>query len=178
MTTSVRIVVADTCVLINLMHVARLELCARIPGVELVVPDHVREEITRPEEKAALAACLARGDLQIEEITDSAAVALFAELTGRLGRGEAACLAIAAEKGWMVASDEKGRFRREAQERIGKDRLLGTPDLLALAIQAGLLTIEEADKDKGVLEGHRFKMGFASFRDLVALHGQAEERRT
>ena len=43
------IVVADANVLINLMHVARLDLCARIPGHDFVVPDHVREEFLDPQ---------------------------------------------------------------------------------------------------------------------------------
>jgi predicted nucleic acid-binding protein len=163
-TKSVHIVVADASVLINLMHIARLEMCARLPGFELVVPDHVREEITRPEQKASLAASVERGIIRIEDITELAAIELFADLTVHLGRGEAACLAIAAERGWMVASDEKGRFRREARERIGQDRLLGTPELLVLAMQAGLLTVEDADTDKRALERRRFKMDFASFR--------------
>ena len=40
------IIVTDANVLINLLHVARLDLCARLPGLEFVVPDHVHEEIT------------------------------------------------------------------------------------------------------------------------------------
>jgi len=39
--------------------------------------------------------------------------------------------------------------------------------VFVLAIRAGLLTTEDADADKRVLEQHRFKMMFASFRDLV-----------
>lgn len=37
-----RIVVTDSNVLINLMHVSRLGLLGSIPGHEFVVPDHVR----------------------------------------------------------------------------------------------------------------------------------------
>jgi predicted nucleic acid-binding protein len=162
-----RVVVADANVLINLLHAARLEKCCHVPGLELVVPNHVWEEISYPAERAALDDALVRGILRIEVITDPQAVELFAELIVHLGRGESACLAIAVEKGWMVASDEKRRFRREARARIGPDRLLGTPELLVLAIQAGLLTIEEADADKAVLEKRRFKMGFSSFRDIL-----------
>src|SRR6185436_3871157 len=105
MTTPVRIVIADTSVLINLIRVARLEMCARLPGFEFVVPDHVREEISDPAQQAALAGVVARGVIRIEPITDVEAIAQFSELTAHLGRGEAACLAIAVEKGWMVASD-------------------------------------------------------------------------
>jgi predicted nucleic acid-binding protein len=81
--------------------------------------------------------------------------------------GEAACLALAIEKGWSIASDERRRFRREAEARIGKDRILGTADLFVLAIQTGVLTVQEADADKLRLEQQRFRMPFGSFRDLL-----------
>jgi hypothetical protein len=45
--------------------------------------------------------------------------------------------------------------------------LIGTPDVFVLAIRAGFLTLDDADADKRVLEQHRFKMMFASFRDLM-----------
>jgi predicted nucleic acid-binding protein len=93
-----RIVVADANVLINLMHVSRLDMCAQLRGYEFVVPDHVREEVTEPAQRAALDDAVARGVLRVEAITDLNAVALFAELTVRIGRGEAACLAIAVEE--------------------------------------------------------------------------------
>ena len=48
----------------------------------------------------------------------------------------------------MVASDEKRRFRREATSRIGADRIIGTADLYICAIQAGLVTVEEADETR------------------------------
>jgi len=53
-TTLLRIVVTDANVLINLMHVSRLGLLAKIPNHEFVVPEHVREEITIPEQRATL----------------------------------------------------------------------------------------------------------------------------
>jgi hypothetical protein len=36
-----------------------------------------------------------------------------------------------------------------------------------LAIRAELLTSDDADADKDVLERHRFKMPFRSFREIV-----------
>lgn len=58
------IIVTDANVLINLMQVTRLDMCARLPGYEFVVPDHVREEITEPSQRSALdeaiATCHAR----------------------------------------------------------------------------------------------------------------------
>lgn len=162
-----RIVVSDANVLINLMRAGRLELCRDLPGLEFVVPDHVREEITVPEQREALDDAVADGLFQIAAITEPKDIALFADLTVHLGRGEAACLVLAARNGWTVASDEKRRFRREAVNRIGEDRIIGTADLFIRSIRAGLLTIEEADADKTLLEERRFRMPFRSFRECV-----------
>lgn len=162
-----RIVVTDANVLINLMHVSRLGLLAKIPNHEFVVPEHVREEITIPEQRATLDAAVGEGWLKIEVIDDLGAISVFAELIEHLGRGEAACVALAAKKGWFIASDEKKRFLREAVDRVGAGHVLTTVDVFVLAIKAGLLTTAEADADKATLEGRRFKVSFASFRELV-----------
>lgn len=84
-----------------------------------------------------------------------------------LGRCEAACLVLAARHGWSVASDEKGRFRNEALVRIGEDRLLGMIEIYTTALRAGLLTVEQADADKAILDERRFKMPFESFREIL-----------
>ncbi len=164
---SIRVVVTDANVLINLIHVARLELCADLPGLEFVVPDHVRDEIMLPEQRTAFDQAVIEGTFEIVSITELDNIALFANLTRHLGRGESACLVLAVRHGWTVASDEKRRFRREALSRIGGDRLIGTADLFIRAIRAGLITIEEADVDKVMLEQRRFKMPFGSFREIV-----------
>ncbi len=162
-----RVVVADANVLINLMHVGRLAFCGGLPDHEFVIPDHVREEITRDVHRGMLDDAVARGMIRIEPIVELETLTLFAELIAYLARGEAACLAMAVRNDWLVASDEKRRFRREAGSRLGKDRVLGTAELFVLAIRAGLLTVEEADADKMVLEQRRFTMPFRSFRDLL-----------
>jgi predicted nucleic acid-binding protein len=162
-----RVVVTDANVLINLMHVERLSLLGGLSGYEFVVPDHVRAEITNPAQVEMLDEAASRGFLRIEPVTDLGALTLFAELVAHLDSGEAACLALAVTKGWMVASDEKRRFRREADARLGPGSVLRTQDLFVLAIRESLITIEQADADKAVLEQRRFKMSFASFRELV-----------
>lgn len=167
-----QVVVADANVLINLMHVARLDLCAELPGLDFVVPDHVQIEIKRPEQRAQLETAVTAGFLRIVSIDDREDFVLFAKLTERLGRGEAACLVLAVRNGWMVASDEKGRFRREAVSRIGKERLIGTADLYIRAIRAGLVTVDEADADKATLAGKFFVMSFGSFREMVSEGGE------
>jgi predicted nucleic acid-binding protein len=164
----VRVIVTDTNVLVNLIHVSRMELFGRIPSHEFILPDHVRDEITRPEQRTAIDAAIRAGILKVEAITEIPALELYSQLKERMGRGESACIALAESRGWAVASDERGRFRREALARVGADNLLGTPEIFVLAIQAGLLTIEEADRDICTLEQNRFKMPFGSFRDFLA----------
>jgi len=163
----IRIVVTDTNVLVNLMHVSRLDLCGRIPGYEFILPEHVRAEITRQEQRTAIEVAISAGILKVQTITEIPALAVYAELKERMGKGESACIAIAESRGWFIASDERGRFRREAEARVGARNLLGTPEIFALAIRAGLLTIDQADQDKATLELHRFTMSFATFGDFL-----------
>src|SRR6185436_10835740 len=96
-----RIVVTDANVLINLMHVTRLPLLGALPGLEFVVPDHVQAEITDPRHAAMLDDAVRRGFLRVEPVTDLASLTLFTQLVVHIGRGEAACLALAVAKGWM-----------------------------------------------------------------------------
>lgn len=162
-----RVVVADANVLINMMHIEKLDLCARLPGLELVVPDHVREEINRPEQLSMLDGAVTRGLFRLVSITEKEDIDLFVELRTRLGRGETACIVLAIGHSWAVASDERGRFRQEVMRRIGADRIIGTADLFIRAIEAGLLSIQEADSDKALLEKRRFRMPFGSFKDVM-----------
>ena len=162
------VVVTDANIPINLIHVARLHFCGDLSDYDFVVPDHVREEITREQQRAVLDRAVAQGNLRIASITDPTGLSEFAELTAVLGRGEAACVVLAAMHGWNVLSDEKGRFRRELEARIGTGRLMGTADLFVMAIRAGMISVTEADADKALLEQRRFRMPFASFRELVS----------
>jgi predicted nucleic acid-binding protein len=139
-----RIVVADANVLINLMHVSRLGLLAKIPNHEFMVPEHVREETSRPEHRAALDTAVGDGWLKIEVMNDLGAITVFTELIANIGRGEAACIAIAAHKGWHIASDEKKRFLREAKARVGVGRVITTVDVFVLAIKAGVRVLSGA----------------------------------
>lgn len=163
------VVVADANVLINLIHVDRLDLCARLPGFEFVIPDHVVQEITRPEQRAALDAAIEARHFRIVRITDPVDILDLTGLIAFLGRGEAACLVLASRNSWSIASDERGRFRREALARMPEDRLFGTVEIYVRSIQAGLITVEEADADKGVLEEHRFRIRFTSFREMLGI---------
>ncbi len=165
---AVRTVVLDASVVINLIHAGRLDLLAKIAGYEFVVPQQVVAlEVTYPEQAKALSAALEAGWVRRVESTDSEEIRMYAELSAVMGKGEAACLAMGACRGWMVGCDEGGRFRREALARVGREGLVNTPGIIVLAIRRGLLTVEEADRIKDLLAQRRYVMPFGSFRDVV-----------
>jgi predicted nucleic acid-binding protein len=149
------------------MHVGRVKVLAGLQQFDFVITEEVSVEIEWPQEKEQLHSALAAGILRIEPTSDLPVVTLFAALRQQMGAGEAAALALACHRGWVVASDERKAFRREATSRLGQGRILTTPGIYVLAIRSGLLTIKEADADKTKLEACRFAMNFGSFRDVL-----------
>jgi predicted nucleic acid-binding protein len=165
---AVRTVVLDASVVINLIHAGRLDLLGKIEGYEFVVPEQVIAlEVTYPEQAQALATALEAGWVRRVESINTVEIELYAELSAVMGKGEAACLAIAAHRGWMVACDETGRFRHEADARIGRHRIMNTPGVIVLAIRCRQLSVKEADDIKDVLARNRYVMPFESFRDVM-----------
>jgi predicted nucleic acid-binding protein len=173
-----RIVVTDATVLINLIHVDRLAMLGSLSGYEFVVPPEVEAEVCMPAQADMLAQAFRDGYITRSSFTGTPELELYVDYVQEVGKGEAACLAMAAIQGWYVASDEQGRFLRLAKERLGPGRIVNTAGIYVLAIRTGLLSIEHADKDKQTLESHRFKMRFSSFRDVVEATGSGIRSRT
>jgi predicted nucleic acid-binding protein len=161
-------VVVDTSVLINFCHADRLDLLGGIQRFEFVVPAEVHAEVVLPKQRTLLAAALERGDLARVSTDDPEVLSRMAGLRDQsLGLGQAACVAVAAARGWLVACDERRRFLRVAEATLGSGRVVDTAGLLLTAIREGLITPREADGVKATLERHRFSMRFRSFEDLV-----------
>lgn len=161
------VVVTDANVLINFAHIDRLALLGELEAFRLKLPAEVLEEIVDPAQRVAVDAAIAAGALELLVVDELDALALFADLRDLMGRGEAACLALAATKGYHLASDEKKRFRRKAIELIGEARILQTEDLILQAIRCGRIPVAEADGYKAVLEANRYTMPFKSFAERV-----------
>jgi predicted nucleic acid-binding protein len=164
---TVRVVLTDANIIINLIHINSLTLLARLPGYEFVVPDEVVGEVIDPVQRQILQTTIDSGALRTITIDDTITLKLFAELSVVMGRGEAACLSLAQSRGWLIASDERKVFRREAVTRLGSGRIINTAGILVLAIRAGVICVEDADRMKAELEQHRFRMRFTSFRELL-----------
>lgn len=162
------IVALDASVLINILILNRVAILARLPGYGFVVLDAVEQEVQRQEQQVVLA------DAFNEDLIDRAGsatpqeLAIFAEHRKVMGLGEAACLAAAEHRGWMLASDERGVFRRIACERIGESRILTTPSILSRAVKTGVISVGELRHAKAKLERNRFRMRPGTFDDLFS----------
>ncbi len=161
-------IVLDTSVLLNFVNIGRIELLGQLDK-SVVLPDQVLDEIRRPAQREAVEDAVTAGILDLQSIHNPAEVALFADLRadGRLGAGECAVLAVALTRHWVAGLQDR-RARLEGQRRREDLALCQTEDLVLTLIQAGHLTLEEAD---GFLAEwaiqHRFKARLASFRDLM-----------
>lgn len=159
-TTSV--VITDSSVIVNLCHTGHVGLLGSIAGFDFVVSDEVIAEITNSAQRSVLGAALSDGTLGRASLSSPEELGIYADLAQTLGSGEAACLALALQRGWLVACDERRAFLREARNRLGDGRILNTAGIYVLWIQQGLLTVEQADSAQRILETHRFRLPFRS----------------
>lgn len=161
------VVITDSSIVINLSHTGHIRLLGTTDGFRFAVPDEVVAEITNPAQRDLLEATLVEGTLGRESLFSPEELEVYADLSQILGSGESACLALALKRGWLVACDERRVFLREAHNRLGAGRILNTAGIYVLWIRQGLLTVDQADAAKLLLEAHRFRMAFKSFRDVI-----------
>jgi len=142
----------DTCVFVNFAIVGRVDLIVQISGFSFHVPQEVVDEVTVAAQRQLLDQVLAGGDLKKTKVHEVSELARFAEYSQRFGRGESACLAIAACRGWVFATDESKDKRLKKEIEASKVRIVNTPGLLLKAIQNGVLSVNEADAIKSEFE--------------------------
>ena len=164
---SLRVVVTDGNILINLSLINRLDLIRKLPPYSFVIPEQVVKEVKDPAQAAAIEAAISSGMLEEIQLTAIGELTIYGELVQIMGIGEAACLSLAQSRGWLIASDEKKKFQKETLTRRGPARLLNTAGIFLHAIKLGVVTLEDADHAKVLLEARKLKMQFASFRDIL-----------
>jgi hypothetical protein len=82
-----RIVLPDTNVLINFIHIDRLGLLGNLPDHQFLVPEHVIEEVSDPGQRERLEAAFRSGFLTIFAIIDLEEIESFARFHRILGQG-------------------------------------------------------------------------------------------
>jgi predicted nucleic acid-binding protein len=163
--------ITDTSTLVNFLRVGRVDLLAGLDSYRFVVTDHVRAEVTShyPTQLSNFEFALLAGHVVEMTLDTPADLTVFAELKAlRLGDGECASIAAALNRGLPLAIDDI-RARKKAAARDPGLRLVDTVGLMVEAIQAGLLSVAEADAIKADWEAnHRFvKKHFSSFAELI-----------
>jgi predicted nucleic acid-binding protein len=132
--------IADTTVLSNFALVQRPELLS-MAGVEIITAAQVMEEIRR----GVARGILPPGDWQwlpLCTLDTSEEVQLFEHISRRLGRGEAACLALAVHRGYTFPTDDRDARRWSHRAEIP---VSGTIGILVRLVQNGTLTIDEGN---------------------------------
>jgi predicted nucleic acid-binding protein len=158
----------DACILINFLRAHRLDLLGAVPPYVFYVPTEALGEITYPDQQAELKEALDRGWIHETKIEAIEELQIFARANEQLGSGESACLALAQTRAWILATDDSKGVKWKKVVAESGIQVLNTPGILLLAIRQRVITIEQGDEIKVLLEANRFRMGFASFRDLMA----------
>ncbi len=161
------LVVADSSFLINFLLLDRMEILGKLTQFRFHLLNHVHAEIRYEDQAIRLQAAVECGIVTEIEITEPDEILLYDELRQFLGDGESAALAVAVGRRWVIAADEKGRFRSELFRRLGEAYLLDTAGALVTAIKAGVITIEQAEAMRAQLRENRFEMDSRPFDELL-----------
>jgi predicted nucleic acid-binding protein len=160
-------VATDTCVLINLAVVGRLDLLKLIPPYIFHSASEVLGEIEDPDQRTVVNQAIAAGHLDEVKLDQPGELGLYVAFNATLGKGESACLALGKARGWAIATDESKDPRWKKVISGAGFAIINTPGILLAAIRAGELTVAAADEIKIKLEQRRFKMKFDSFASLI-----------
>jgi predicted nucleic acid-binding protein len=160
-------VATDTCILINLAVVSRLDLLSLVSPFVFHAPAEVLDEIEDPEQKTAVEQGIAAGFLDVVKLEDPNELASYVGFNATLGKGESACLALAKGRGWAIATDESKDPKWKKVIAGAGFAVVNTPGIILGAIRVQALTVVDADEIKARLEQRRFKMNFASFASLI-----------
>lgn len=144
-------VISNTTVLSNFAGVQALDGLRRLFG-ELFLPTEVHGEVQRGLEEGYtfyssveenLHPISQAGWLRLTSLSGDQEVELFSNMPARLHAGEAACLAIASRRGWLMLTDDRAA-RRHAE--ILQVATSGTLGCLILGTERALWTLDQANR--------------------------------
>jgi predicted nucleic acid-binding protein len=98
----------------------------------------------------------------------------FKELLVSVGYGEAAGIAVAKEQGLLFFSDDKKARQVAKEQGLGVSGTLGL-GTLKLAVEAGMISIEEADKVLGEMIRGGYRSPIQSMKELFESEGKGRD---
>lgn len=147
---------------------------------KIVIPQEVYTELSHPHTQqlkqrvdqmiASGSAELAQISVDSEEYKTYSKLALDSSSGNKLiGKGEAACIAMAKEQGGVLASNNLRDIMTYVTE-YGLTHIT-TGDILHKALEEGLITQAEGEVIWGNMLAKRRKLGFSSFSDYITSKG-------
>lgn len=164
--------VTDASILINFLGLGRLDLLTGLPTRRILITPEVHRQIVR--HRGALDAALAGGQIEVvSPLLDQRDAEHFVQLARRLGAADASCIVAARVLHADLAADDITFLRLAAQVRT-EGRRLGTEALLAEAVQADLITLQEGDALLAQLPALKYRPKVASLRELLVRNGSEQ----
>lgn len=134
------LVLLDNTVLSNFALVQQPTLVIRVCPGRACTTAAARAEHEAAVEKGLLQAQL-WADLPVIELTEDE-IQLVEMLPARLGPGERTCLAVAIQRGGVVATDDLGARQLARRQNV---KITGTLGILVLAVTAGEVSVDQAN---------------------------------
>lgn len=140
-------VIFDTVVISNFAKAGQLELLRKMYPATACCSGFVVAEVLRGQrlghsDLELLAQLLADGWPRQEDLSTPAERQLYARISVSLGDGESSCLALASERGYVFACDD--RLARSEAVRLGIP-LTGTVGILIKAVRIGFIDLKKAN---------------------------------
>ena len=167
--------VLDTDLLSDFAWVNRLDILEKLYAKKMIVLDEVMNELNRVEHLAKkVQHCITNGSIKLIQIlaSDPEAVELGRLLEdGRLGRGEAACMAYLRYNLGTLASKNLSDIQKLCSDK--NIDLVTTPDVIYEAHQKKFISLDEANNIWAAMIQKQRKLPTASFSDFIStLKGQ------
>jgi len=164
--------IANTTVLSNFGRVGRIDLLRAVLG-NLYIPTEVYAEIQVGIEEgylflsqveAAIFPPFVDGWIILIAPEGGAEFDLFGQLSEKLHPGEAICMAIAKQRGWLLLTDDQAA--RTLATELGVE-LSGTLGVLVQAVRSRLLALDEANALLGQMIANGYRSPFATIDALL-----------
>lgn len=133
--------------LLSFGKAGKLDLLAKTPQFQWRITPLVRGELKSAPTRDAVERLVVAGVISPIELDsdDEQALAVLADWSELVDPGEAESIAMALARGWLVAIEDLSA-RRLLERRVGPGHWINCADVLVAAVQAGELSLREADE--------------------------------
>lgn len=140
--------VLDACTTLTFAKVNRLDLIIDLEGFRVAIAARAHAEVKREPAVSVLARAVRLARIAVESVDlgvprEAAALALFDSMTAFRGRGEAEVLALAIERGYVIATDEPA-VRDALRARAPQAPFMTSTHVLKQAVAERRLTHDDA----------------------------------